>query len=105
MRINHGQEFVVGGYTPSAKNFDALVISYYEDRKLMYAARTRNGFTPASRENRTSGWLTRPRSEVGAMLARSCNGTLIAVYILGRGASARCAGSGIQSGVGDDTDS
>ena len=44
-----GQELVIGGYTPSAKNFDALVIGYYEDGKLMYAARTRNGFTPASR--------------------------------------------------------
>ncbi len=29
--------------------FDALVIGYYEDGKLLYAARTRNGFTPASR--------------------------------------------------------
>jgi ATP-dependent DNA ligase len=26
-----------------------LVIGYYQDGKLMYAARTRNGFTPASR--------------------------------------------------------
>ena len=32
----------------SLKNFDALVIGYYEGNKLMYA-RTRNGFTPASR--------------------------------------------------------
>ena len=23
MRVNLGQEFVIGGYTPSAKNFDA----------------------------------------------------------------------------------
>jgi DNA ligase D-like protein (predicted ligase) len=49
MRINRGQELVIAGYTPSAKNFDALVIAYYEDGKLIYAARTRNGFTPASR--------------------------------------------------------
>lgn len=49
MRINRGQEFVIGGYTPSAKNFDALVIGYYEGDKLIYAAHTRNGFTPASR--------------------------------------------------------
>ena len=44
-----GQEFVIAGYTPSPKNFDALVIGYYEGDRLMYAARTRNGFTPASR--------------------------------------------------------
>jgi ATP-dependent DNA ligase len=49
MRMNHGQEFVIAGYTPSAKNFDALVIGYYDSGKLIYAARTRNGFTPASR--------------------------------------------------------
>ena len=33
----------------SLKNFDALVIGYYDGNKLMYAARTRNGFTPSSR--------------------------------------------------------
>ena len=49
MRVNQGQELVIGGYTPSPKNFDALVIGYYEEGKLIYAARTRNGFTPASR--------------------------------------------------------
>jgi len=49
MRVNQGQEFVIAGYTPSPKNFDALVIGYYEGSKLIYAARTRNGFTPASR--------------------------------------------------------
>ena len=50
MRVNQGQEFVIGGYTPSPKNFDALIFGYYEGGKLMYAARTRNGFTSALRE-------------------------------------------------------
>jgi ATP-dependent DNA ligase len=49
MRVNAGQELVIAGYTPSAKNFAALVIGYYEEGKLLYAARTRNGFKPASR--------------------------------------------------------
>ena len=49
MRVNQGQELVIAGYTPSPKNFDALVIGYYDSGKLIYAARTRNGFTPASR--------------------------------------------------------
>jgi len=49
VRVNAGQELVIGGYTPSPKNFDALVIGYYQEGKLIYAARTRNGFTPASR--------------------------------------------------------
>ena len=50
MRVNNGQEFVIGGYTPSAKNFDAMVIGFYDDGKLLYSARVRNGFTPLSRE-------------------------------------------------------
>ncbi|HYI97106.1 MAG TPA: non-homologous end-joining DNA ligase [Bryobacteraceae bacterium] len=49
MRVNRGQELIIAGYTPSPKNFDALILGYYEGSKLMYAARTRNGFTPALR--------------------------------------------------------
>jgi hypothetical protein len=40
---------VAGGYTPPLKNFDALVVGYYDGPNLIYAARTRNGFTPAWR--------------------------------------------------------
>ncbi|HKT79628.1 MAG TPA: non-homologous end-joining DNA ligase [Vicinamibacterales bacterium] len=50
MRINHGQEFVIGGYTIGTKTFDAVIVGYYEDGKLMYVSRTRNGFTPAVRQ-------------------------------------------------------
>ena len=32
-----------------AQKLRALVIGYYQDGKLIYAARTRNGFTPGSR--------------------------------------------------------
>ena len=49
MRINQGQEFVIGGYTRGTKTFDALVFGYYDGDKLIYVARTRNGFTPATR--------------------------------------------------------
>ena len=50
MWINQGQEFVIGGYTPGAKNFDALIFGYYEGDRLVYVARTRNGFTPSLRQ-------------------------------------------------------
>ena len=50
MRVNRGQEFVIGGYTIGTRAFDALILGYYEDDRLMYVARTRNGFTPAMRE-------------------------------------------------------
>jgi DNA ligase D-like protein (predicted ligase) len=48
MRVNAGQEFVIAGYTVG-NPFDALVFGYYEGKQLIYVARTRNGFTPASR--------------------------------------------------------
>jgi DNA ligase D-like protein (predicted ligase) len=50
MRINRGQELVIGGYTLGGRTFDALVLGYYEDGRLLYASRTRNGFTPALRD-------------------------------------------------------
>ena len=50
MRVNQGQEFVIGGYTLGTKTFDALVIGYYEQDRLLFATRTRNGFTPATRQ-------------------------------------------------------
>ena len=49
MRVNRGQEFVIGGYTRGTKTFDALIFGYYEGDRLIYVARTRNGFTPAAR--------------------------------------------------------
>jgi DNA ligase D-like protein (predicted ligase) len=49
MRVNQGQEFVIGGYTVGGNPFDALIFGYYDGDRLLYAARTRNGFTPAVR--------------------------------------------------------
>jgi DNA ligase D-like protein (predicted ligase) len=49
MRVNRGQEFVIAGYTVGAQSFDALVVGYYRDDRLIYAARTRSGFTPGVR--------------------------------------------------------
>ena len=50
MRVNRGQEFVIGGYTLAARNFDALIFGYYRDGDLLYAGRTRSGLTPAARD-------------------------------------------------------
>ena len=50
MRLNKAQEFVIAGYTVGPKIFDALIFGYYQDGKLLYAGRTRNGFTPLLRE-------------------------------------------------------
>jgi bifunctional non-homologous end joining protein LigD len=48
-RISLGQEFVVGGYTPGSSGFDALIIGFYRGQGLVYAARVRAGFIPATR--------------------------------------------------------
>jgi len=48
-RINQGQEFVVGGYTPGSNGFDALIVGFYQGKDLRFAARVRAGFIPATR--------------------------------------------------------
>jgi bifunctional non-homologous end joining protein LigD len=49
MRVNQEQEFVIGVYAVGGSTFDALIFGYYEGEKLMYAGRTRSGFTPRLR--------------------------------------------------------
>jgi bifunctional non-homologous end joining protein LigD len=49
MRINRGQEFVVGGFIPGPHGVDSIIVGYYRGKDLVYVARTRNGFVPATR--------------------------------------------------------
>ena len=45
------QEFVIGGYTPpggSRKHFGAILVGYYDDRKLKFAGKVGSGFTTKS---------------------------------------------------------
>jgi ATP-dependent DNA ligase len=49
LRINRGQEFVIGGFTPGVHGLDSIIVGYYRDNDLVYVARTRNGFVPATR--------------------------------------------------------
>ena len=49
MRINIGQEFVIGGFTPGSNGVDALIVGYYEDGGLIYVARVRAGLVPVLR--------------------------------------------------------
>jgi bifunctional non-homologous end joining protein LigD len=51
MRLGGRQEFVIAGYTPAPRNFDAILVGYWEGRKLLYASKVRNGFVPASRQS------------------------------------------------------
>ena len=47
-KVNRGQEFVIGGYTPG-NPIDAIIVGYYANGKLLYAAKVRNGFVPQVR--------------------------------------------------------
>jgi hypothetical protein len=44
-RVNQGQEFVIGGYVPG-NPLDSVIVGYYDDGKLVYVAKVRNGFVP-----------------------------------------------------------
>jgi ATP-dependent DNA ligase len=48
-RLNLGQEFVIGGFTPGPHGLDAIIVGYYRGNELIYVARTRSGFVPGSR--------------------------------------------------------
>jgi ATP-dependent DNA ligase len=48
-RVNRGQELVIGGYIPGAHGLDSIIVGFYRGDDLIYVARVRNGFVPASR--------------------------------------------------------
>lgn len=48
-RVNRGQELVIGGYVPGTHGLDSIIVGYYNGEDLIYVARVRNGFVPASR--------------------------------------------------------
>jgi DNA ligase D-like protein (predicted ligase) len=49
LRIDRGQEFVVGGYTPGSYGFDAILVGFFRGRNLIFAGSVRAGFVPGSR--------------------------------------------------------
>ena len=49
VKVSRGQEFVIGGYIPAGRSFDALIVGYYEGDRLLFIAKVRNGFVPESR--------------------------------------------------------
>jgi len=50
-RLNNGQELVIGGYVPGTHGLDSIIVGYYKGDSLIYVARVRNGFVPASRRH------------------------------------------------------
>ena len=50
LRTNMEQEFVIGGYIPGARGFDALLVGVYEKKQLIFVAKVKNGFVPRIRD-------------------------------------------------------
>jgi bifunctional non-homologous end joining protein LigD len=50
LRTNLEQEFVIGGYIPAARGFDALLVGVYEKKELIFVAKAKNGFVPRIRD-------------------------------------------------------
>jgi len=48
-RLNRGQELVIGGYIPGPRGVDSIIVGYYKGNDLIYVARVRAGFVPATR--------------------------------------------------------
>ena len=46
LKLDRQQEFVIGGYRPGTHGVDALLVGYFEKKKLRFAAKVRAGFTP-----------------------------------------------------------
>jgi bifunctional non-homologous end joining protein LigD len=49
-RTNREQGFVIGGYIPGSRGFDALLVGVYEGDKLLFVAKVKNGFVPLKRD-------------------------------------------------------
>ena len=43
------KSIVGGGYVPRAHGLDSIIVGYYRGKELVYIARVRNGFVPATR--------------------------------------------------------
>ena len=50
LRANLEQEFVIGGFVPGARGFDALLVGVYERKELIFVAKVKNGFVPRIRD-------------------------------------------------------
>ena len=48
-KLHKRQEFVIGGYKPEDTGFQSIVVGYYENDTLRFAARVRAGFTASQR--------------------------------------------------------
>src|SRR5690606_5821013 len=46
LKLEHNEEFVIGGYRPADHSIDAILVGYHERGKLRFAGKVRAGFVP-----------------------------------------------------------
>ena len=66
MKCVHEQEFVVGGFTLPSNGIHgvgALLLGYYDGKKLIYAGRTGTGFTQKTHRGCAISWKSCERQE------------------------------------------
>jgi bifunctional non-homologous end joining protein LigD len=51
VKFSPRQELVIGGFRADGATVDALVVGYYEGRRLLPAGKVRNGLTPTLRRD------------------------------------------------------
>jgi bifunctional non-homologous end joining protein LigD len=61
VKFQRAQEFVIGGFTPDGDRADALVVGYYDQRRLIAGGRVRAGLTPPVRRALAAALLKRQR--------------------------------------------
>jgi bifunctional non-homologous end joining protein LigD len=64
LKLNKGQEFVIGGYKPDAGSFQSILVGYYDAKKLIFAGKVRQGFNPVGR--------SRLLKELTPLLTKKC---------------------------------
>ena len=50
-RTNKAQEFVIGGFIPGTRGFDALIVGVHQGKGLMFVAKVKNGFLPRTQRD------------------------------------------------------
>lgn len=48
-RLNSGQKLVIGRYAPGVHGVESIIVGYCKASELIYVARVRKGFVPATR--------------------------------------------------------
>ncbi|MBA2270973.1 MAG: hypothetical protein H0W20_10310 [Chthoniobacterales bacterium] len=50
LRTDRSQEFVIGGCIPGTRGFDSLLVGVYENKRLIFVAKVKDGFVPRLRD-------------------------------------------------------